>query len=67
MTALGRQAPRSPTVVNVSASPIGVLPSLRFIDAIAWTIFDEIILKGLPDQVIVVCRVAIHNGSEHLD
>jgi len=66
MTAHGRQAPRGPNV-NVTASAIGVLPFVRFIDAIARTIFDEIILKGLSDQVIVVRRLAIHDGSEHLD
>jgi hypothetical protein len=66
MSLCGRQAPRGPNV-NVTASAIGVLPFVRFIDAIARTIFDEIILKGLSDQVIVVRRFTVHDGTEYLN
>lgn len=46
---------------------IGVLPLLGVIYPVTGTIFDEIILKGLSDQLIIVCRLAADDSAEHLD
>ncbi|SAK72711.1 hypothetical protein AWB82_04469 [Caballeronia glebae] len=59
---------RSNSTTEVQRRPSGNLfPCVLLVLWSRISILDEIILEALPDQVIVVRRLAIDDGSTHLN